>query len=266
MSSMRSSKRPPARLAMSRFTKAERRDRDAGGRWGSVQNGRRTFDVDSRSCFLLPRIRNDREEACKSFAVTRTSEKGWSGCFASIPGSSPIAAEAGSLPLRLREPGFEGLAHIIVSQMVSRASAEAIWRRMLPVEGILTAENYALLHPEAWREFGLSRAKAGTLSRIAEAVVSGGLDLAGLSGKPPAEALAELTALKGVGPWTAEVYLMFCGGHVDVFPSGDVALQNAVAAAFGLSERPRQRRLPCWQRLVAVEIRRRPAFLGLLCT
>ncbi len=155
----------------------------------------------------------------------------------------PIAAEAGSLPLRLREPGFEGLAHIIVSQMVSRASAEAIWRRMLPLEGILTAENYALLHPEAWREFGLSRAKAGTLSRIAEAVVSGGLDLAGLSRKPPAEALAELTALKGVGPWTAQVYLMFCGGHVDVFPSGDVALQNAVAAAFGLSERPDPKKL-----------------------
>jgi DNA-3-methyladenine glycosylase II len=154
-----------------------------------------------------------------------------------------IAAEAGSLPLRLREPGFEGLAHIIVSQMVSRASAEAIWRRMLPVDGILTAENYALLHPEAWRDFGLSRAKAETLSRIAEAAASGGLDLSALSGKPPAEALAELTALKGVGPWTAQVYLMFCGGHADVFPAGDVALQNAVAAAFGLDERPNSKKL-----------------------
>jgi DNA-3-methyladenine glycosylase II len=154
-----------------------------------------------------------------------------------------IAAEAGSLPLRLREPGFEGLAHIIVSQMVSRASAEAIWRRMLPVDGILTAENYALLRPEAWRDFGLSRAKAETLSRIAEAAASGGLDLSALSGKPPAEALAELTALKGVGPWTAQVYLMFCGGHADVFPAGDVALQNAVAAAFGLDERPNSKKL-----------------------
>lgn len=149
-----------------------------------------------------------------------------------------IAADAGPLPLRLREPGFEGLAHIIVSQMVSRASAEAIWRRMRPDGAVLTAESYAALHPDAWREFGLSRAKAETLTRIAEAIAAGGLDLQALSGLPPKEALAALTALKGVGPWTAEVYLMFSGGHADVFPSGDIALQNAVAAAFGLNVRP----------------------------
>lgn len=154
------------------------------------------------------------------------------------PRLAPIAVDAGPLPLRLREPGFAGLAHIIVSQMVSRASAEAIWRRMLPADGPLTAEGYALLHDDAWREFGLSRAKAETLSRIAEAVASGGLDLSGLCLKSPGEALGELTALKGVGPWTAEVYLMFCGGHADVFPAGDVALQNAVGTAFGLVARP----------------------------
>ena len=154
------------------------------------------------------------------------------------PRLASVVAEAGPIPLRLREPGFAGLAHIIVSQMVSRASADAIWRRMLPVDGLLTAEGYVLLHSEAWREFGLSRAKAETLSRIAEAVASGSLDLSGLCLKPPGEALAELTALKGVGPWTAEVYLMFCGGHADVFPAGDVALQNAVGAAFGLAARP----------------------------
>ncbi|WP_040675442.1 DNA-3-methyladenine glycosylase family protein [Rhizobium grahamii] len=159
------------------------------------------------------------------------------------PRLSTIAVEAGPLPLRLREPGFEGLAHIIVSQMVSRASAEAIWKRMQPAEGLLTADNYVLLHPDAWREFGLSRAKAETLARIAEAVASGRLDLLALSALPPEVALAELTALKGVGPWTAEVYLMFCGGHADVFPSGDVALQNAVAAAFGLGVRPPPREL-----------------------
>ncbi|MEK1895424.1 MAG: DNA-3-methyladenine glycosylase [Rhizobium sp.] len=159
------------------------------------------------------------------------------------PRLAAIAAEAGPLPLRLREPGFEGLAHVIVSQMVSRASAEAIWRRMRPVEGVLTADNYVLLHPDAWREFGLSRAKAETLSRIADAVASGRLDLLALSALPPNAALAELTALKGIGPWTAEVYMMFCGGHADVFPSGDVALQSAVAAAFGLGARPPAREL-----------------------
>jgi len=109
---------------------------------------------------------------------------------------------------------------------------------MRPEGALLTAEGYAALHSDAWREFGLSRAKAETLTRIAEAAASGALDLSALSQLPPAEALSALTALKGVGPWTAEVYLMFCGGHADVFPAGDVALQNAVAAAFGLSERP----------------------------
>jgi DNA-3-methyladenine glycosylase II len=159
------------------------------------------------------------------------------------PRLAPVAAEAGPIPLRLRESGFAGLAHIIVSQMVSRASAEAIWRRMLAGGGELTAEDYVKLHADAWREFGLSRAKAQTLSHIAEAVVTGRLDLHDLCRKPPGEALAELTALKGIGPWTAEVYLMFCGGHADVFPAGDVALQSAVAAAFGLAERPQARAL-----------------------
>jgi len=165
-------------------------------------------------------------------------EQGLSELLRLDPRLSAVAADAGPLPLRLREPGFAGLAHIIVSQMVSRASAEAIWRRMLPADGELTAESYVMLHDEAWREFGLSRAKATTLSGIANAVAAGHLDLTALSVLPPSEALQALTALKGVGPWTAEVYLMFCCGHADIFPSGDVALQNAVAAAFGLAQRP----------------------------
>ncbi|QFY61561.1 DNA-3-methyladenine glycosylase 2 family protein [Rhizobium grahamii] len=155
----------------------------------------------------------------------------------------PVAEHAGPIPLRLRERGFEGLAHIIVSQMVSRASANAIWRRMLQANEPLTPEAYLLLHPDAWREFGLSRAKADTLSRIAGAAATGELDLEGLSELPAAEARAALTALKGVGPWTAEVYLMFCEGHADIFPAGDVALQNAVAAAFGLAQRPTAKEL-----------------------
>jgi len=170
-------------------------------------------------------------------------EQGLSELLRLDPRLSVVAADAGPLPLRLREPGFAGLAHIIVSQMVSRASAEAIWRRMLPVSGELKAETYVMLHDEAWREFGLSRAKATTLSGIANAVAAGHLDLTALSVLPPSEALQALTALKGVGPWTAEVYLMFCCGHADIFPSGDVALQNAVAAAFGLAQRPQAKAL-----------------------
>lgn len=154
------------------------------------------------------------------------------------PRLRPIAAEAGVLPLRLVEPGYAGLAHVIVSQSVSRASAEAIWARMLASGEALTAETYIAFHPEAWREFGLSRGKAETLTRVAEAVVGGALDLAGLGVLAPDAAMAHLTAIKGIGPWTAEVYLMFSAGHADVFPSGDVALQAAVADALGLEARP----------------------------
>ena len=149
-----------------------------------------------------------------------------------------IASDAGPLPLRLVEPGYAGLAHVVVSQSVSRASAEAIWARMLASGEKLTAESYIALHPGAWREFGLSRGKAETLTRLAQAVAAGDLDLQSLGQKDPAEAIGLLTAIKGVGPWTAEVYLMFSAGHADVFPSGDVALQAAVAMAFDMGERP----------------------------
>jgi len=154
------------------------------------------------------------------------------------PRLEAVAAEAGPLPLRLIEPGFAGLAHIVVSQMVSRASATAIWGRICAEGGPPTAQSYAALDDEAWRRFGLSRAKADTLARVAHAVADGRFDIAALGELRPEEALASLTAIKGIGPWTAEVYLMFCCGHADVFPSGDVALQAAVAMAFDRSERP----------------------------
>jgi DNA-3-methyladenine glycosylase II len=154
-----------------------------------------------------------------------------------------IASEAGPLPLRLVEPGYAGLGHVVVSQSVSRASAEAIWARMLASGEPLTAESYLALHSEAWREFGLSRGKAETLTRIARAVVEGELDLRSLGEKEPAEALSSLTSIKGIGPWTAEVYLMFSAGHADVFPAGDVALQAAVAMAFDMETRPQTKAL-----------------------
>ncbi|TIX92574.1 DNA-3-methyladenine glycosylase [Rhizobium sp. P44RR-XXIV] len=165
-------------------------------------------------------------------------ERGLAALLELDPRLRPVAAEAGAIPLRLRQAGFEGLAHIIVSQVVSRASADAIWGKMIAGMGEVTAEGYAALEPEAWRSFGLSRIKHDTLARVADAVVGGGLDLHALSAESPEKALSELMAIKGIGPWTAEVYMMFCCGHADVFPVGDVALQAAVGMAFGHAERP----------------------------
>ncbi|GEO86336.1 MULTISPECIES: DNA-3-methyladenine glycosylase family protein [Alphaproteobacteria] len=155
------------------------------------------------------------------------------------PRLEPLAHRHAPLPLRLTEPGFAGLAHIIVSQMVSRASAEAIWSRILEATGEApSAQTYLALDAAVVAGLGLSRAKASTLEGVARAVASNALDLSVISSLDADEAITRLTALKGIGLWTAEVYLMFCCGHPDVFPAGDVALRAAVGDAFGHEARP----------------------------
>jgi DNA-3-methyladenine glycosylase II len=170
----------------------------------------------------------------------------------------PVAAVAGPLPLRLVEPGFAGLASIIASQVVSRASADAIWRR-ITATGPVTAEAYAALDADTVAGFGLSRAKAAALLNAAIAVREKTLHLDGLADLDTEEAMRQLTSLPGIGPWTAEVYLMFCCGHADVFPAADVALQAAVADAFGLPARPTGRQLAqiaqVWQPWRSVAVR-----------
>lgn len=153
------------------------------------------------------------------------------------PALAPVIAAAGPVPLRLHEPGFEGLAYIIVSQMISKAAANAIWARMVE-KGAHSAEGYLNCSPELLATFGLSRAKAATLEGAARAVSNGNLNLNALATLSTEEAIMTLTALKGIGRWTAEVYLMFCLGKRDVFPAGDVALRAAVGHAFGQVVRP----------------------------
>lgn len=155
------------------------------------------------------------------------------------PRLEPLARRLAPLPLRLAEPGFAGLAHIVVSQMVSRASAEAIWARIRAAIGeVPSAEAYLAVEADVVAGLGLSRAKASTLELAARAVASGALDLSAIARLDGAEAIARLTALKGIGLWTSEVYLMFCGGHPDIFPAGDVALRAAVGDVFGHEVRP----------------------------
>jgi DNA-3-methyladenine glycosylase II len=153
------------------------------------------------------------------------------------PTFEPIVAQAGIIPLRYRPPGYEGLASIIVSQMVSRASADAIWRRLERLTGGVSAEAILSLAPEQLRAAGLSGAKEKTLRGLAEACHAG-LDLQAAAALPAGEAITRLTGIRGIGPWTSEVFLLFCAGHPDIFPAGDVALQAATAHAFALERRP----------------------------
>ena len=150
----------------------------------------------------------------------------------------PVIGEVPCVPLRRTAPGFASLASIIVAQQVSKASAAAIWSRL--VERIVPFEPEIFLAggPDAWREAGLSRSKQRALLAVSEAVLAGELDLLHICGFEPPEAVKRLTAISGIGPWTAEAYLLFAAGHPDIFPAGDVALRAAVADAFLLDDRP----------------------------
>lgn len=150
---------------------------------------------------------------------------------------------AGRPPLRRRTDGFEGIAGIVVSQQLSVASAAAITSRLRALVDPLTPETF-LAHPDdTLRATGLSRPKIATLRAIADAVHGGALPLAELARLPADEAHAALTRVRGIGPWTADIYLMFCLGHADAFAPGDLALQEAARIAFDLGARPDPKRL-----------------------
>ena len=159
------------------------------------------------------------------------------------PRLAQIMPLAGPVPLRLKAPGFPALAEIILSQVVSKASADALWRKLEAEAGTIIPEAILALSEDSMRNAGLSRGKAGTLQRLAQAILDGHLDLEGLCRVDARLAIGALTNVKGIGPWTAEVYLLFCAGHPDIFPAGDIALQNAAAHILKLEERPDARSL-----------------------
>jgi DNA-3-methyladenine glycosylase II len=159
--------------------------------------------------------------------------------IAADPRLEPVLAVAGEVPLRRRPGGFAGLARIIAAQQISDAAADAIWGRLTTAVDPLTPAALIAAGEETLKAAGLSRPKIRTLTGIAEAC-SDGFHLERLDALPLDVAIAELVALHGVGRWTAEIYLLFCCGHPDIFPAGDLALQSAVATAFGLAARPRE--------------------------
>lgn len=153
-----------------------------------------------------------------------------------------VRGMAGEVPLRLTEPGFASLASIIVSQQVSTASARAIFGRLTALVDPLTPQGLLAASEDMFREAGLSRPKQRTLLAVAQAAVDG-LDLDGLCRLDAQEAMSAMIAIPGIGPWTAEVYLLFAAGHPDIFPARDVALQSAVGHALGIDPRPGEKAL-----------------------
>jgi DNA-3-methyladenine glycosylase II len=143
-----------------------------------------------------------------------------------------VIRAAGTVPLRRSGDGFVGLARIVVAQQLSVASATAIWSRLQAALPDFVAAAVIDATNDDFRAAGLSAPKIRTLRAIAAACLDG-FDFDQLAALPGEEAHGRLTAIKGIGPWTADIYLLFCLGHADIFPAGDLALRNAVADALG---------------------------------
>jgi DNA-3-methyladenine glycosylase II len=154
------------------------------------------------------------------------------------PGFARALTLVGPLPLRREADGFAALLRAIVGQQVSVASARAIWAR-LEAAGLTEASVMAEASDDDLRAAGLSRQKA----RYGKALAQAGIDFNVLRGIPDVEVVRTLTAVPGIGVWTAEIYAMFALGRADVFAPGDLALQEAARVLFGLNARPSEKAL-----------------------
>src|SRR5271165_1557062 len=145
---------------------------------------------------------------------------------------------AGRPSLRRRPAGFPGLCAIICAQQLSTASAAAIWGRLAGAFDPFDHDALRRARAAKLARIGLSKPKIKTMKAIGRAIAKGDINLDALAGMEADAAHAALTALHGVGPWTADIYLLFCLGHADAWPSGDLAVQEAARIALGLRKRP----------------------------
>jgi DNA-3-methyladenine glycosylase II len=163
--------------------------------------------------------------------------------LADVPVFRAILDRAGMPRFRRRRNGFATLLHIILEQQVSIDAAAAMHRRLSELCRPLAPEPFLALDDATLRRCGFSRQKMDYARRLSQAVVSGAFDFARLETAADAAVLADLVSLKGIGRWSAEVYLIFALGRSDIWPAADLGLQLAVAECFGLGERPGERQL-----------------------
>lgn len=155
----------------------------------------------------------------------------------------PLVAEAGSIPIRWLDSGFKGLVWVVTGQQISVAAGRAIFGRLEAALGEITPHSVASATDETLRAAGFSAPKIRTLRALQQAALDGTLDLEALERQNANDAVTTLCGIKGIGPWTAEVYLLFAAGHPDIFPAADLALQEAAKLAFALNTRPAMKEL-----------------------
>ena len=154
------------------------------------------------------------------------------------PRLAVIEPAAGPLPWRVRPIGFPGLLQAIVAQQISNQAAQAIWRRVTILPDALDPAGLIALDDPALIAAGLSRPKVAHARALAAAFLDGRLANPTLAAMDDAAAIATLTAIRGLGPWTAEVYLLFALQRPDVFPAADIAIAGAAAHLLALPARP----------------------------
>ena len=154
------------------------------------------------------------------------------------PRLKPVAEKAGPFNLRRREGGFSGLCAIVCGQQLSVASAAAIRDRLFKAFDPFHHDTVRVARADKLKRLGLSAAKIKSIKEIGKAVAKQHIDLNAIGNMPADDAHATLVALHGVGPWTADIYLLFCLGHADAFPAGDLAVQEAARIALNLRKRP----------------------------
>jgi len=159
------------------------------------------------------------------------------------PAVAPIAQVAGPLPERPLSADFDGLAKVIISQQLSVAAANAIHERCLAQIEAFSPRAILSAGDEALRAGGLSAGKIRTLRAVAAEIDAGRLDLPALARATTEDTIAELTRIKGIGRWTAEVYALFGLRHRDIMPAGDLALRESARLAFAWTERPSEKDL-----------------------
>jgi DNA-3-methyladenine glycosylase II len=157
---------------------------------------------------------------------------------AADPDLAAVLAGSGRPMVPVRPADFATLLLIVTEQMLSIHAAMAIWRR-LEALGPVTPAHFQTHDDDALLAIGFSRAKLRYGRGLAAALIDGSLDLGALAALPDADAMRALTALPGIGRWTAEVFLLFSLGRTDVWPAGDVALQQAVRVVKRLPARPK---------------------------
>ncbi len=154
------------------------------------------------------------------------------------PRFAEVLRRLGEPPSRKRPGGFETVLKIIVQQQVSIASANAIWGRLRRGLGTVNPGAVLALDDDALRAFGLSRQKAAYARSLAEAVASGSLNFRKLRAMDDEDVVENLIQIKGIGRWTAEIYLLAVMQRPDIWPAADVALMEAARDLLDLAERP----------------------------